>query len=459
MYFLDGHCQKSKKKANFSQQKNEIMQKQLIEKFFDISLIDAPDFITAEVNSKKIKPGMIFFALEGQKTDGHLFLQEAFDNGALFAVVAENKPDLNFKGRLIKVKNPLEALQGLAKFHFLYLNVPTIGVTGSCGKSTTKEYICQMLKNRYRVGKTVGNQNSQIGLALSLISFQGDEDVLVLEMGMSEKGNIEKLCKIASPTHAVLTNIDVNHIEQFGSKEKIAEEKACIFHPSSVEVGFIEKGAALYPAIRALKLKETVFFSIDDCLEGDFLNIGTTSIDLKKIPEGQEQFSKNLLVAALVAKRFSITDAQILKTVEELQTLEHRFQMITKKRCLIIDDAYNSSLKSLELACLQIEKKVVVGRKIAVIGALGEQGDLEELHHEKMALILQNRFDQVYLIGKPAIHTARCLKQLGQNAHFCDSLVEIAAILQDEIQFNDLLFLKGANQYRLWELVDLLPVK
>lgn len=435
------------------------MRKQLVEKFFDLALPQAPENILAEVNSKKIKPGMIFFALEGQKTDGHLYLKEAFDNGAFLAVVSKTKKELAQGRPFIAVDDPLKTLQALAKFYFLFLNLPTIGVTGSCGKSTTKEYICQLLKNRYRIGKTIGNQNSQIGLALSIISFLGDEEILVLEMGMSEKGNIVKLCSIASPTHAVLTNIDVNHIEQFGSKEKIAEEKASIFHPATVKIGFIEKGATQYPAISSLKLKEKIIFAIEDYLENDCLKIGSTIIDLKKIPDGQEQFSKNLLVAVLVAKCFQITDEQILKTVEELQTLEHRFQMVTKKRCLIIDDAYNSSLKSLELACDQIAKKIVDGRKIAVIGALGEQGELEEIHHEKMATILQNRFDQIYLIGKPAVHTARCLKQQGQNVHFCESLQEIATILQDEIQFNDLLFLKGANQYRLWELVDLLPMK
>lgn len=434
------------------------MKKKLIEQFFQLSFNTLDDDICVEVDSRKIRPGMIFFALEGQKTDGHLFLQEAFDKGAVFAVVSKTKQGLPFD-RLIYVDQPAKTLQELARFCTHSLGVPIVGITGSCGKTTTKEYISQLMKTTYRIGKTMGNYNSQIGLAIALLAMKGDEEYLVLEMGMSEKGNIASLTAMAPPTYAVLTNIGVNHIEQFGSKERIAEEKGAIFQAASCQVAFIEKEAATYPSIQSIKVNKQVIVAIEDHLKEGSLHIRDLVIDCKKIPLGQEQFIKNLAMAVHVALELHVPHEAILRAIDQLQTLEHRFQMIMSKRCTIIDDSYNSSLQSLELAIASLSKKVVHGRKIAVIGAFAEQGELEALHHDRMADLLAGQFDELYFIGKPAMHCALKLNQKGHKAYYYTNLCDIVNRLNDEIQFNDLLFLKGANQYRLWEIVDRLPAR
>jgi UDP-N-acetylmuramoyl-tripeptide--D-alanyl-D-alanine ligase len=151
-----------------------------------------------------------------------------------------------------------------------------------------------------------------------------------------------------------------------------------------------------------------------------------------------------------------VTNEKIMQKIEHLKTLEHRFQMIRKKKCLIIDDSYNSSLESLSLAIETLQKKQIQGKKIAVIGALGEQGIFEEAHHQKMGEILQGKFDLIYCIGSPALTTVKYLKSQNENAIHMQSIKEIAECVNQELQFNDLVFLKGANIYRLWELVDLI---
>ena len=432
------------------------MLKQLVEKFFNIQINSVCEFLEAEVDSKRVKPNSIFFALQGKKTDGHLYLDEAIENGAVLAVVDEKKEIKQQKIPCIYVQDPLETLQLLAKYHFAFIGAETIAITGSVGKSTTKEYVAQLLSSHYKVGKTRGNQNSQVGLALSLIALKGDEEKLVLEMGMSEKGNIHKLCEIASPDIAVLTSIDVNHIEQFGSKEAISEEKSSIFTPQTIQFSYIEENAYSYEAVKRKCHSEKMIYSLKEHIQNGRFKVLDFEIDLELLNIKEEHFLKNLIPAVAIARKLHVPNEKILEKIIDLQTLEHRFQLITKKRCLIIDDAYNSSLESLNCAISTISQRQIQGKKIAVIGALGEQGDLEELHHQKMAEILEGHFDQIYCTGTPAQTTVRFLKKKGQNAFYFDSLKDIAESLNQELQFNDLLFLKGANSYRLWELVDLI---
>ncbi len=432
------------------------MLKQLVEKFFNISLNTMHQQIDAEVDSKKVKSNSIFFALQGKKTDGHLFLQEAIDRGAVLLVVDEKKKIPISKVPYIEVQNPLECLQDLAKFHFAFIQAETIAITGSSGKSTTKEYVSQLLGTQFKVGKTRGNQNSQIGLALSLVALEGDEEKLVLEMGMSEKGNIKKLCEIAAPNIAILTCIDVNHIEQFGSKEAIALEKSDIFIPPSVQFSYIEENAYAYEAVKKKCHSDKMIYSLNTHVQNEKFQVLDFEVGLEELNIKEAHFLKNLIPAVAIARKLQVPHAKILNKMKNLHTLEHRFQIIEKNRCVIIDDAYNSSLESLTCAVSAILKRDVRGKKIAVIGALAEQGDLENLHHQKLAEILEGKFDQIYCIGTPAQITVKQLKKNGCDAFYCESLKEIADQLNQSIQNQDLLFLKGANTYRLWELVDLI---
>jgi UDP-N-acetylmuramoyl-tripeptide--D-alanyl-D-alanine ligase len=432
------------------------MKKQLIEKFFGICLNVPYEHIEAETDSKRVKPGTIFFALVGKKVDGHAFIEEACTNGAVLIIADETKEILTSSVPVIKVENTLISLQKLAAFHVQYMQVPIIGITGSCGKSTTKEYIAQLLEEEYRVAKTKGNRNSQVGLALSLIDFKGDEQILVLEMGMSEKGNISTLCKMAFPSISVITSIDVNHIENFGSKEKIAEEKSQILMDGKVKLALIEKNAYSYRAIQDKCQMDTIVYSLEQFIQQGSFVVDDFSILLSDLAIKQEHFIKNLIPAVVIAKYFKIPNEKILKKIQVLQILEHRFQFVTNKKCMIIDDSYNSSLESMEQAIANISSQKIQGRKIAVIGAFLEQGDLSEKHHEKLALLLKGKFEQVYCIGTPTQVTVKWLKNFGENASFIDTKQEIADLINQDIQYNDLIFLKGANFYRLWELVDLI---
>jgi UDP-N-acetylmuramoyl-tripeptide--D-alanyl-D-alanine ligase len=444
------------KKIIFKFNKSKDMKKQLIEKFFQTRLVCDFDQLIAETDSKRVKPGTIFFALEGKNTDGHFYLKEAEQNGAILLVVKQQKELPPLEVPVIRVENPLEILQMLAKLHILFMQPKVIAVTGSNGKSTTKEYIAQLLDGHYRVGKTKGNRNSQVGLALSIIEFSGDEEIVVLEMGMSEKGNIEKLMQIAMPEIAVLTNIDVNHIENLGSKEAIAEEKSTIFLSDHLQRAYVEEGAYQYPIVQERVKDKAVIYSVDRCVLNGAFTVDDFSIPLTDLAIKQGHFLKNLIPAVSIAKFLEVPNEKILERINALKTLEHRFQLVTNKKCLVIDDSYNSSLESLFQAVQNIQKQQISGKKIAVIGALLEQGEHEVNHHEKIAEILEGKFEQVYCIGIPTLTTVKVLKEKGKNAAYVESIQDLADLINQDIQYNDLVFIKGANKFRLWELVDLI---
>ncbi len=430
------------------------MKRVLVEKFFGLKLPDHFDQIEAEVDSRKVKPGAVFFALKGLKTDGHLFLSEAIEHGAIL-IVAERIPfEKESSIPIFITDNTLQTLQDLAAFHFQYLDAFTIAVTGSYGKSTTKEFIAHLLSGFYRVGKTEGNQNSQIGLALSLIRLMGEENCLVLEMGMSSPGEIRKLVEIAPPDVGVLTAIGTNHIAQFGSLEAIADEKSDLFSHSKTKEAILEAHTLKYPIVRKKIQGQLTVYSAQDSINQRQLVYEDFVFPIDLMSFKQEHFIQNLLPALILAKKRGLSNSEIEKKIQTLDTLEHRFQSISKKRCLIIDDAYNSSLESMKLACETLRQQKVQGKKIAVIGAFSETGDFEEEHHQKLAEILAGHFHQIFCIGEPTQITVKNLKSQGYSAVYCASLDEIIEALNQELQFNDLLFLKGANRYRLWEIVN-----
>ncbi len=431
------------------------MKKWLIEKFFGLSLNTDLDQLQACVNSKEVEKGAIFFAITGKKTDGHRYLQEVRDRGASIAVIHESYEGEHFGLQLIRVQNVLDTLQSLAKWHFLSIGAKTIAVTGSVGKSTTKEFIASILGTKFRVGKTIGNQNSQIGLPLSLIALKGDEEIIVLEMGMTDPGNILDLVKIAAPDIAVLTKIDTNHIELFGSLEKIAEEKASIFSHPKTQLALIGADCLKYKVVQSYLL-EKVIYAYQENFFGEQVKIGERLIGPFDFSHIENQWIENLYPALYLAKYFNMTDDEIRAGLLGLKSLSHRFEKVAGKRFTLIDDAYNTSLSSIQGAVNALMQYKVTGKKRAVIGAFVGQGVLEEQVHTELGELTAQFFDEIYCIGSPSKVTVEIFKKKGKPAYFFDSLDQIALFLNDKIQNNDLLYLKGGNRYQLWKLVDLI---
>ena len=426
----------------------------IVNKFFSTNFSDGNIEISVEVDSKKVVQGTIFFALPGKKTHGFNYVEEAIQKGAILIVTSQDCPKIDTSVPIIYTCDPLKTLQNFAKFYLQYIDPLIVAVTGSCGKSTTKEFIAQLLSCRYKVGKTIGNQNSQVGLPLSILALKGDEQVLVLEMGMSEKGNISKLIEIAPPNFCVIRNIDVNHIEFFRSKIGIAEEKSSILKSKKISKAYIEKDAYTYSSIKNKCPIETYVFSIEENIKDNFLNVKNFSIPIEIFNVHPEHFIKNLIPAIAMELDLGVSQDLILNKIKDLNTLEHRFQIFKHKDYLIVDDSYNSSLASLKYGIEETCKQKVQGKKIAVIGAILEQGELENLHHQKIAEMLYEKFERVYCIGEPAKITVKVLNELGGHAEYADTLDRLACIINLELKNDDLVFLKGSNRFRLWELID-----
>ena len=215
------------------------------------------------VDSRLIKKGDLFFALPGARTDGHHFLQDAASKGAAAAVVSAEYPGDSYGIPMIKVKDPLEALQMLAREVLKNRNVRIVGITGSLGKTTTKDFIAALLKEKYRVAASPGNSNTQTGLPLNILNHtKGDEEILVLEMGMTHPGNISKLVQIATPEIAVITIVEMVHIVNFDSIEGIAKAKAEILPHPATKLGIIPYDIEQYPEISRTGLCSRLSFSI-----------------------------------------------------------------------------------------------------------------------------------------------------------------------------------------------------
>ena len=421
------------------------------------------------VNSKlKINDGC-FFGIKGEKVDGSLFYKEAFDNGASICVI--NKIyDLDLNGydnkTVLIAKDTLYALQKLAVYKRSLFNGEVIGITGSIGKTTTRKLIQNVLEKKYGVLSTNGNENSQIGLSLTILRYK-NEDIMLLEMGMNELGQIHNLSMIAKPTISVITNIYDSHIGNLGSIENILKAKLEILDG-------MEKGTLLLNNDNDM-LKEVVLSDNDIKLlkyglnnESDIMvkNIKEdidTTFDIDSIENirvsGGKSFIYNALPAILIGKILNIPDENIKEGINTFKNEKHRLEMIKlDNNVTIIDDCYNASYESVKAALEYISN--FNKRKIAVLADIKELGKLSRKIHLKIGNeVIKNNIDILITIGKDSKLIGKTARKKGFKSknikHFCNekkSRIYIKKLLKQD----DIILIKGSNSMNLINLVNFL---
>jgi len=407
-------------------------------------------------DTRKIKQGDMFFALKGDNFNGNTYAEQALNQGAKYAIIDEKA--FNNSPSTILVNNVLETLQQLATFHRDYLKVPIIALTGSNGKTTTKELINAVLSQKFNTTATVGNLNNHIGVPLTLLSMNKSTEIGIVEMGANHQKEIEFLCSIAKPDYGLITNFGKAHLEGFGSVEGVIKGKSEIYD-------FL------------IKNNKTIFVNTNDPIQVEktkqanrftFGNNSSADVKIEFIevqPNVKVQFNNliinshligeynfnNIAVAIAIAKYFKIEGNAIKTGIENYTPNNNRSQVLIKGSNKIILDAYNANPTSMTAALLNFEKQT--GNKVAIIGdmfELGEEAPKEHQHIADLAISLQ--IDQIIFVGENFYKTVTKSKKIVQFKTF-DEFKNSFDV--SEIQ-NATLLIKGSRGMALERVLELL---
>lgn len=363
---------------------------------------------SVQTDSRKLKPGDIFFALKGDNFNGNTFAKKAIDGGAAFAIIDE--PEFEIPGKTILVENVLTTLQQLAKHHREQFTIPFISITGSNGKTTTKELVHAVLSSTYKTYTTEGNLNNHIGIPLTLLKIKEDAEIAVIEMGANHQREIAGYCEYAQPTYGIITNCGKAHLEGFGGVEGVRKGKGELYDYIREHNGtlFLMKDYD-YLLQMSSGIKNIIQYGTSDAdVEGAvFKNEPFLEVNIKKgaaIRTIQthlvgEYNLPNVLVAVTVGKHFGVADEEIKKAIENYTPSNSRSQLIEKGSNKIILDAYNANPSSMKLA-IENFARLKAENKILVLGAMAELGEesLKE-HRDIINLIQHHSWKAVLLVG------------------------------------------------------------
>ncbi|MGM0862167.1 MAG: UDP-N-acetylmuramoyl-tripeptide--D-alanyl-D-alanine ligase [Bacillota bacterium] len=417
-------------------------------------------------DTRKLEKNQLFVPLTGENFNGHTFVGQAFENGVSAVLWNKSEPNPPQDQAVILVDDTLAALQELSKAYLQELGTRVIGVTGSNGKTTTKDMLHAVLQTQFRVHKTEGNFNNHIGLPLTVLSMPEDTEVAVLEMGMSGKGEIDLLTRLANPEVAVITNIGESHMQDLGSREGIAEAKLEITN------GLKKDGILIYIGDEPLLNKRsyscrTKTFGADEGNDYQLKDVKQTEdgthFSIKGIdktffiPVLGKHNVLNAIAAFAAGIHFGITLENAAKGLSGLKVTGMRLELLKSESGIsIINDAYNASPTSMKAAIELIESMEGYGKKMLVLGDMLELGDLEqEFHTECGALINPAAINYVFTYGKlGAFIAAGAHRHFDQErvSHFSDKTKLLQAVAE-KAEKGDLILFKASRGMKLEEIV------
>lgn len=451
--------------------------------------IHAPQIISeACIDSRQTIPASLFVAIPGENVDGHDYIHDAFRRGAQAALVEKDVRDEfitidlrngtipeelpNLKNPVcLWVNNSVEALQTIAKFWREKLDLEVIGITGSVGKSTTKELVAEVLGQKYRTLKNLGNFNNEIGLPLTILRLNESHQKAVLEMGFYEPGEIEFLCNIAKPKYGIITNIGTVHAERAGSIEAIARGKAELVE------NLPEDGVAILnyddPQVRPMaeKTKARIFYyGLDpnaDLWADQIEGLGLQGIRFRLHYRNETLFVRVPLIgrhsvhtalrAAAVGLANKLTWQEIIRGLQQGHTQLRLAAVTAKNGALILDDTYNASPDSM-LAALNLLSELQ-GNKCAVLGEMLELGPYEKQGHEMIGVRAAQIVDRLVTVGEKAKIIAKSAEQAGLQANAISWVSDVPAaieILKGTTDKKDVVLIKGSHGLHMERIVNAL---
>ena len=386
-------------------------------------------------DSRKVVKDGLFIAICGERTDGHKYIDGCFEAGALCVISEKELPEQ--ENSYIKVKSSLQALKDLALLYRNNLDIKVVGITGSVGKTSTKETISYVLEEKYKVLKTQGNFNNEIGLPLTIFRLTEEDEIAVLEMGISDFGEMTRLTKIAQPDICVITNIGLCHLENLKSRDGILKAKTEIFKSMNPDGTVILNGDDdKLITISEVYGKKPVFFGIKNTagiyadhienlgLEGVRCRIHMAADNAVQTENAAEDFTVQIPVAgehmvynamaAAVGEALGLTAEQIKTGIEGMETIAGRNHIIRENGFLILDDCYNANPVSMKASIDVLN--TAKGRKVCILGDMFELGENEkQLHYEVGSYLAQKQIDVLLTVGALSTSIARGAKDYREN--------------------------------------------
>ena len=434
-------------------------------------------------DTREVKEGDVYVGIKGENHDGNLLYEEALKKGAKVCIlqkesvnekIDKNKIIENYSNRtIVIVDNTVKALQELAAYKRSLYNIPVVGVTGSVGKTSTKDIIASVMSKKYNVLKTLGNYNNQIGLPLTILRLK-DHDAMVVEMGMSELGEISNLTRIAKPTVAVITNVGTAHIGNLGSRENILKAKLEILE------GLQENGTlvinndndmlhAWNEKVHSNKYK-VVTFGLEnksDVMAKDVemtekgstykINVNDKTYNVN-VSVGGNHFVSNSLCAIAIGNLFNIDMKDILEGISNFELTKRRMEIDKNKLgATIINDCYNANYDSMK-AALDYLGNLKNNKKIAVLGDMLELGEFSKMLHEKVGeAVAKNKIDILITVGEMSKNIANKAKEEGMKANHiytCENNNEAIDLLKGIMKKDDAILIKASNGMKFQEIFE-----
>lgn len=411
-------------------------------------------------DTRKIDEGKIYFALKGPNFNGNTFAQKALEQGALCCVIDE--PQQPTSDKFILVEDVLTALQSLANYHRKHLNIPVLGITGSNGKTTSKELCAAVLSKKYKTLFTQGNLNNHIGVPLTLLQINKQHQFAVIEMGANHQGEIDLLSSICEPTHGFITNVGKAHLEGFGGFEGVIKGKTELYRFLMQSGGTIfcnSDNPFLFPLCKdydklityGSNYKASVF---GEALDGEYLSVNWKDAEGNLIKKIKTQLTgsynlENVLAAICIGKTFGVSNNDIQTAIETYAPSNQRSQVMQKGSNTLIIDAYNANPTSM-IAALKNLGNAYKGKKVIVLGDMFELGDESYIEHKHVLHEAINlKPDLLLLVGKWFNEVDKDKKGI----HFTNS-VEAKDYLRSNLPANSTVLIKGSRSSKMEEVLS-----
>lgn len=410
------------------------------------------------IDSRKVKKGDLYIAIIGENHDGHDFLKDVKNKGATVALVSKLKNNLELQQ--IMVADTMVALKKIAKFWRKNFEIPVIAITGSNGKTSSKELLLHILSSELSVHATKGNFNTAIGLCFTILELDSNHDIAIFELGASLPGEIKNLCEIASPTHGFITNVAPAHLEGFGSIQKIASEKGELFKALGDGISFVNNADDYVSKMPILGKKISYGLTPECDFPADIFQEkdGTLTLilDANEIKTNSHNFSflKNCIAASAVAITLGLNAKSINQRLKSFLPPKGRCYVTNINDITIIDDTYNANLTSTLAALEYLNAFSNDGRKIFVFGDMLELGEASEAQHSEVGIKCSSlEIDIVYTFGKEAVYTDSKISKNIFHKHFKSKEILIKA-LKDTLEKKDKVLFKGSRGMQMDFIIE-----
>lgn len=417
-------------------------------------------------DSRKASQGCLFVPIVGERVDAHKFIPQVMEAGALATLSERVLEDADFP--YIVVESSLQAVKDIAQFYLEQLQIPVVGITGSVGKTSTKEVVASVLKEKYNTLKTQGNFNNELGLPLTVFRLREEHEIAVLEMGISDFGEMSRLAKIAKPDTCVITNIGTCHLENLGDRDGVLKAKTEVFdflkpeghivlNGDDDKLATVKEHHGIRPVFFGMDSKYPVFADeiVSRGLKGMSctIHVGETSFSVN-IPMPGRHMIYNALAAAAVGRIYGLTPEQIKAGIENLEPISGRFRMVETEKFLVVDDCYNANPMSMK-ASLDVLKDGA-GRRVAILGDMGELGENEiALHEEVGEHAASCGIDVCICVGKLCKYMAEKAQaaRTGLKVIYVPDRETLLADLNQYVEKGDTILVKASHFMKFEEVV------